>query len=176
MAPLHAQVQRTVPADVQSRALAELTALGPDDTPGRLSPSTLSQLAHALGCSEDRAHVTAIKISLAMEDQAARAFVHAGINEACAESFEAWAKTRPAELRQAQMRHLHGGDLGGYRSLAQEFLRTNRAVVQRGYREAHVGAGIKSRVVATGERVVTLPGGMEVPIETAIKLGYVRLG
>jgi hypothetical protein len=176
IAQLHAQVRQAVPADVQSRALAELA------TDAGLSKLTLNQLANALGCSEDRAHVTALKIGMAMDEQAARAMAHEGINEACADAFEAWGKSRPAELRQAQMRHLHGGDLGGYRSLTKEFLRTNRHVVQRGYIEAEVGPGVKSRVVGTGggsqglQRVVTLPGGMEVSMETAIKLGHVKIG
>ncbi|MFO1072186.1 MAG: hypothetical protein U1E17_05770 [Geminicoccaceae bacterium] len=174
-AQFHDQVQRSVPAGIQMKVAAEIgSAAG-------LSLPTVSELARTMGVSERQAATMALQYSQSIDEQACRAFAYEGIDEATGEAFERWLQGRQTELRRAQTRHVAAGDLGGYRELAREFMSANRHVREQAYVKATVDPGIKSRVVQPmgsnrEVRTVTLPGGMEVPMETAVRLGYVKVG
>jgi hypothetical protein len=167
---LHSRMQADVPSDVLARAFTEV---GGD---GDLSPGTISELSRWMGVSEQKAHAQALLINEALSAQAAAAFAHEGITEAAVEGFEGWAKaTRSAELREAQMRHLHGSDLEGYRKLAKEYLRVSRGTREASYRTAQVDPRLRPRVI-NGKAVVTVPGAGEMTVEMALKLGLISAG
>jgi hypothetical protein len=167
IAQLHTKVQTVVPSHILARAFAELGN-------HTLSPSSLSDLAHFLGVDERKAHGQMLLLDNALEEQAGAALAHAGLTEHDADEFAGWAETmRADELRQARLRHIYSGDLGGYRKLAKEYLSRTRSSREVAYRNAQVDPRLNMRVI-NGKAVVTIPGFGEVTVEQALKLGLLN--
>jgi hypothetical protein len=101
--------------------------------------------------------------------QASDALKKAGIAREDSESFLEWAMAnRKAEFLAAVRQHVYARDPSGYAAVAKQYLR-NSAPAQQTL-EQH---GVKTRVLPNGQRLVTVPGRPEVPVEVAARLDWI---
>ena len=93
----------------------------------------------------------------------------AGVAPEDAAGFLEWAMAnRKAEFMAAVRQHIYGRDPTGYAAVAKAYLRGTVPAEQT--LQQH---NIKVRTLPNGQRLVTVPGKPEVPVEVAARLEWV---